>query len=76
MKNKRKKRKHTTPQRPVISESIDSVEPPFIHNLLCIMLPKGIFQGIEHYAAFVNKVIENEGLPVRYGVLHPCCKNP
>ena len=76
MKNRRKKRKHITPQRPVISESIDSVEPPFIHNLLCIMLPKEIFQGMEHYTAFVNKVIENEGLPVRYGALHPCCENP
>ena len=77
MKNKRRKRKRITPQqRPVISEAVDTVMPPFIHNLLCIMLPKGIFQSMEHYTAFVDKVIENEGLPVRYGVLHPCCGDP
>ena len=77
MKNRRRKRKRITPQqRPVISEAIDTVTLPFIHNLLCIMLPKGIFQSMEHYAAFVDKVIENEGLPVRYGALHPCCGNP
>lgn len=77
MKNRRRKRKRITPQRrPVVSEAIDTVTPPFIHNLLCIMLPKGIFQSMEHYAAFVDKVIENEGLPIRYGVLHPCCGDP
>ena len=76
MKNRRRKRKHITPQRPVISESIDSVESPFIHNLLCIMLPKEIFQGMEHYAVFVNKVIEDEGLPVGYGTLHQYNDDP
>ena len=77
MKNKRKKRKHTTPQhRPVISKAIDTVTPPFIHNLLCIVLPKGIFQSVDHYEAFVNKVIEKEDLPIRHSVLHPCCGDP
>ena len=77
MRNRRRKRKRITPQqRPVISKAIDTVTPPFIHNLLCIMLPKGIFQGMEHYTAFVDKVIENEDVPVRYGVLHPCCGDP
>ena len=77
MKNRRRKRKRITPQqRPIISKAIDTVTPPFIHNLLCIMLPKRIFQGMERYTAFVNKVIENEDLPVRYGVLHPCCGDP
>ena len=76
MKNRRRKQKHTTPQRPVISEAIDTVTPPFIHNLICVTLPKGIFQSMEHYEAFVDKVIENEGLPIHYGVLHPCCGDP
>ena len=77
MKNRRRRRKRVTPQRrPVVSEAIDTVTPPFIHNLLCIMLPKGIFQSIEHYTAFVDKVIENEGFPVRPSALHPCCGNP
>lgn len=77
MKNRRRKRKRiTTQRRVIISESIDTVTPPFIHNLLCIMLPKGIFQSMEHYTAFIDKVIENEGLPVRYGVIHPCCGDP
>ena len=77
MKNRRRKRKRITPQqRPVISEAIDTVTPPFIHNLLYIMLPKGIFQSMEHYAVFVNKVIENEGLPVGYGTLHQYNDDP
>ena len=77
MKNRRKKRKRITPQRrPVVSEAIDTVTPPFIHNLLCIMLPKGIFQSMKHYTDFAHKVIENEGLPVRYASLHPCCGDP
>ena len=77
MKNKRKKRKHTTPQhRPVISKTIDTVTPPFIHNLLCIVLPKGMFQSVDHYEAFVNKVIETEDIPDRYGALYLCCANP
>ena len=77
MKNRRRKRKRITPQqRPVISEATDTVTPPFIHNLLYIMLPKGIFQSMEHYAAFVDKVIENEGLPVRYGTLHQYNNDP
>ena len=77
MKNKRKKRKHITPQhRPVISKAIDTVTPPFIHNLLCIVLPKGIFQSVDHYEAFVNKVIETEDIPDRYGTLYLCCTNP
>ena len=77
MKNRRRKRKRTTPQqRPIISEAIDTVTSPFIHNLICIMLPKRIFQSMEHYTAFVDKVIENEGLPVRHSALHPCCGNP
>ena len=69
-RNPMKNRRITPQQRPVISEPVDTVMPPFIHNLLRIMLPKGIFQSMEHYTAFVDKVIENEGLPVRYGVLH------
>ena len=77
MKNRRGKRKRVTPQRrPVISEAVDTVMPPFIRNLLCIMLPKNVFQSMKHYAAFVDKVIENEDLPVHYGVLHPCCGDP
>lgn len=77
MKKRRRKRKRITPQRrPVVSEAIDTVTPPFIHNLLCIMLPLGIFQSIEHYRAFADKVIENEGLPVRHSALHPCCGKP
>lgn len=77
MKNRRRRRKRITPQqRPVISEAIDTGTPPFIHNLLCITLPKNVFRSMKHYAAFVDKVIENEDLPVRYGVLHPCCGDP
>ena len=55
MKNRRRKRKRITPQhRPVISEVIDTVMPPFIHNRLCVTLPNGIFQSMEHYTAFVG----------------------
>ena len=46
MKNRRRKQKHTTPQRPVISEAIDTVTPPFMHNQLCITLPEGVFSQL------------------------------
>lgn len=71
-----KKRRRSRKKKNIISKAIDTVTPPFIHNLLCIMLPQNVFRSMEHYAAFVDKVIENEDLPVRYGTLHPCCGDP
>ena len=69
MKNRRKKRKRTTPQRPVISEDINTVIPPFMHNQLCITLPEGVFRNLEHYGRFVSEIIGIEDLPAHYGTL-------
>ena len=69
MKNRRKKRKRTTPQRPVISEDINTVIPPFMHNQLCITLPEGVFRNLEHYGRFVSETIGIEDLPAHYGTL-------
>ena len=69
MKNRRRKRKQTTPQRPVISEAIDTVTPPFIHNQLCITLPEAVFRNLEHYGRFISGRIKKEDLPAHYGTL-------
>ena len=77
MKNRRRKRKRITPQqRPVVSKAIDTVTLPFIHNLLCVTLPKGVFRNLEHYITFVYKITESECLPHRYGTFHPHADEP
>ena len=77
MKNKRKKRKLTTRhQKPIISKDINTVAPPFIHNLIYVMLPKNLFQHLKIYERYIDEVIEKEHLPPQYCIFHKCCGDP